>query len=118
VDEARIVRIVARLYAVLSAIGGALILAFVAVLVAAFGARDFFEPRFFSGIVMSGLLGIALAPFIWRGHLWAMLAVLAIAVGITVLFRHDSPALQIALPGTSLLFAAFTGVRLWLVAKG
>jgi hypothetical protein len=110
----RIARLVAWLYAVLSALGGALILAFVAVLIAAFGSRGLFEFKFFTFIILPGILGIALAPFIWRGRVWAMFAVLAIAIGLTFLFSRETLALRIALPGTAALFAVFIGVRLWL----
>lgn len=113
-DRPRTVRLVARLYAVLSALGGALILAFVAVLISAFGARAIFEPKFLTLVVLPGILPIALAPFIWREYLWAMFAVLAIAIGLTFLFSRESAATQVALPGTSALFAVFTGIRIWL----
>jgi hypothetical protein len=110
----RIVRIVAWVYAVLSALGGALILAFVAVLIAAFGWNGLFEPKFFAFIVLPGILGIALAPFIWLRKAWAMVAVLAISVGLSFLFSRETLLLRVALPGVSVLFAAFTGVRFWL----
>jgi hypothetical protein len=114
VDPAHIVCLIARLYAVLSVLGGLSVLALVAVLISAFGTRDVFEPKFLSFIVVAGIVPIALAPFIWRGRAWAMFAMLAIAVGLTFLFSRESPTMQVALPGTSALFAAFTGVRLWL----
>jgi membrane protease YdiL (CAAX protease family) len=114
VGPARIVGLVVRLYAVLSALGALLVLAFVAILISAFGMKDIFEPKFFSFVVMPGIVPIALAPFVWRGRVWAMFAVLAIAVGLTFLFSRESPTMQVALPGTSALFAVFTGVRLWL----
>jgi hypothetical protein len=110
----RIARLVARFYAVLSALGGAVILAFVAVLIAAFGSRGLFELKFFAFIILPGILGIVLAPFIWRGHVWAMFAVLAIAVGLTFLFSRETLAMRIALPATAALFAVFTGVQMWL----
>lgn len=109
-----IVKIVSWVYAVLSALGGALVLAFVAVLVAAFGSNGLFEPKFFIFIVLPGVAGIALAPFIWMRKAWAMIAALAIAIGLTFLFSQETLALRLALPGVSALFAIFTGLRFWL----
>ena len=108
------VRAVTRLYAALSALGGLSVLAVVAALIAAFGSRDVFEPKFLSFIAIAGIAPIALAPFIWRGRPWAMFAVLAIALGMTFMFSRQSVVLRVALPGATALFALFTGVRMWL----
>jgi hypothetical protein len=114
VDHARIVRLVARLYAALAALGGLLLLALVALLISAFGAKDVYDPKFLSFILIAGILPIALAPFIWRGRVWAMFAALAIAIGLTFLFSRQSSTLQVVLPSTAAVFALFTGIRTWL----
>jgi hypothetical protein len=105
---------VARLYAVLAALGGLLVLAVVAALISAFGARDVFDPKFLSFILIAGILPIVLAPFIWRGRVWAMFAALAIAIGLTFLFSRQTSTLQVVLPSAAALFALFTGIRTWL----
>jgi len=114
VDPARTVRLVAWLYAALSALGGLLVLFVVWALIAAFGARDVFEPKFLSFIAIAGVAPIALAPFIWRGRPWAMFAALAIALGVTFLFSRETATLRILLPAITALFALLTGVRMWL----
>ena len=113
-DNASIVRLVARLYAALAALAGLLVLGVVAALISAFGARDVFEPKFLSFIVVAGIGPIVLAPFIWRGRVWAMFAALALAIGLTFLFSRQTSTLQVVLPSTAALFALFTGIRTWL----
>ncbi|MBV8835530.1 MAG: hypothetical protein JO000_03245 [Alphaproteobacteria bacterium] len=115
--EDRIVRITARLYAILSALGGAAILAFVGVLISAFGARGIFEPKFFAFIIAPGIAGLALAPFLWMEKVWAMALALAVALMLTFLFSLETLFMRIVLPGTTALFAVFTGVQLWLGRK-
>ena len=117
-DPARTVRLVSWLYAALSALGGLLVLAVVAALISAFGSRDVFEPKFLSFIAIAGVAPIALSPFIWRGRPWAMFTVLAIALGVTFLLSRETSTLRILLPGTTALFALFTGVRMWLGPRG
>ncbi len=112
--EDLIVKIAARVYAILSALGGVLILAFVAALISAFGSNGLFEPKFLVFIVLPGIAGIALAPFIWMGKTWAMIAALAIAVGLSFLVSQETLALRLSLTGVSVLFAVFTGLRFWL----
>ena len=107
-------RIAARSYAILAALGGAGILAFVALLISAFGSRGLFEPRFFTFIILPGLMGLALAWPIWRQRTWAMLAALAIAIMLTFIFSMETGLLRVLLPATTALFAVFTGLHLWL----
>jgi hypothetical protein len=114
VTPAQTVRLVARLYAALSVLGGLLVLFVVWALVSAFGSKDVFDPKFLSFIVIAGVLPVALAPFIWRGRPWAMFAVLAIALGVTFLLSRQTSTLQVLLPATTALFALLTGVRMWL----
>jgi hypothetical protein len=114
----RIVRIVAGVYAILAAAGGVLVLAFVGVLVATFGTNGLFEAKFFFFIVLSGVAWIALSPFIWKGQTWAMIAALAIAIGLTFVFSRETLALRVSLPSIAALFAAFTGLRCWLGKPG
>ena len=113
-EPARTVRLVTRIYAALSVLGGLLVLFVVCALIAAFGSRDVFEPKFLSFIAIAGILPIVLAPFIWRGRAWAMFTVLAIALGVTFLLSRETVTLQVLLPATTALFAVFTGVRMWL----
>jgi hypothetical protein len=111
---AQIARITARLYAILAALGGATILAFVALLISSFGARGIFEPKFFTFIIAPGIAGLALAPFLWMGKTWAMVLALAIALMLDFLFSPETLLTRVALPGTTALFAVFTGVHFWL----
>ncbi len=113
-NHARIARVAARLYAILAALGGATILAFVALLISSFGTRGIFEPKFFTFIVAPGIAGLVLAPFLWRGKAWAMVLALAIALMLTFLFSLETLFMRIVLPGTTALFAVFTGIQLWL----
>jgi len=114
VPPARIARVAARVYAILAALGGASILAVVAVLIAAFGSRGIFEPKFLAFIVLPGVAGLALALPIWRQRTWAMLAALAIAIMLSFVFSMGTALLRIALPGAAAVFALFTGVQFWL----
>ena len=109
-----IVRAAARLYAILAALGGVAILAFVALLISSFGTRGILEPKFFAFIIAPGIAGLVLAPFLWMGKVWAMLLALAIALMLTFLFSPETLLTRVVLPGTTALFAVFTGIRLWL----
>jgi len=117
VPGAQIARITARLYAILAALGGAAILGFVGLLISAFGARGIFEPKFFSFIIAPGIAGLALAPFLWMRKIWAMLLALAVALMLTFLFSPETLLTRVLLPGTTALFAVFTGIQLWLGRK-
>jgi hypothetical protein len=64
-----------------------------ALLAAAFGSRGIFEPKFFAFIVLPGIMGLALAWPIWRQRIWAMLAVLAIAILLTFVFSMETGAI-------------------------
>jgi hypothetical protein len=114
VDRAHIARLAARLYAILAALGGAAILAFVGLLISTFGARGIFDPKFVTFIVAPGIAGLLLAPFLWVGKIWAMLLALAVALMLTFLFSPETLLTRVALPGTTALFAVFTGIHVWL----
>jgi len=79
--------------------------------------RGIFEPKFFAFIIAPGIAGLALAPFLWRAKAWAMLLTLAIALMLTFLFSPETLLTRLLLPGTTALFAVFTGIQLWLGRK-
>jgi len=122
-NSADAVRILARISAVVSFLGGGAVVAVITLLLVMFGHRsvvqelaDLFDDLArggaFAFVALGGLGAIALAPFIWRGHAWAMLAVTAIAAGFLLLFGNETLVLKLALAGITALFVVCTATRL------
>ena len=118
-----IVRVFARISALVSFLGGAAIIGVIALLIAAFNYRGFVQEitdllddlargGAISLIVLSGVGAMALAPFVWRGQLWAMLAAAGFAAGFLFFFGNETLALKLTLSGVTALFVVCAALRL------
>ena len=91
---------------------GLAVIAVVLFLIAGFG----FHPADWEFLVIGVGLASAfsvLGFFIWRQQTWAMLAALALSVGMRFMFfGNETLMLNIALAGPAVLFAVLTGLHL------
>jgi hypothetical protein len=119
-DEAT-VRAFSRVSAVVSFLGGAAIIGVLVLLVTFFSSRGFvaevlngFADPLFALLVLSGIAGMVLAPFIWRQQFWAMLVALVLSGTFLFLFGNETEMLKYSLAGATALFVVCAGVRFWL----
>jgi hypothetical protein len=119
-DEAT-VRAFSRVSAVVSFIGGAAIVAALVLLLSVFSSRGIiaevlhgFSDPLFALLVLSGVAGMVLAPFIWRQQFWAMLVALVLSGAFLFLFGNETEMLKYSLAGATALFIVCAGVRFWL----
>jgi len=115
------VRALSRISAVVSFLGGAAIVGALVLLVTFFSSRGFlaeiihgFSDPLFALIILSGVAGMVLAPFIWREQFWAMLVALALSGTFLFLFGDETLMLKWSLAGATALFMVCAGVRFWL----
>ena len=114
------VRVLSRVSAVVSFLGGLAIIGVMTLLLMMFSRRSFVaefatmirDPVFLL-FVLSGVVAMALAPFIWRQKFWAMAAALALSGTFLFLFGSETELLRWSLTGTTVLFAV-CGVMHWL----
>src|SRR5215210_5288775 len=116
------VAILSRTSAVVSVLGGLGIINFKILLTMLWTPRPFFaelldmmrEPPFIV-LLLCAIAATALAPFIWRERMWAMLAALALSGGFLFMFGNETLFLKVSLSATTALFAICAGVRFWRV---
>lgn len=116
-----IVAILSRISAVVSFLGGLAILGFLLLLTMLWPTRSFLgellallrEPLVI-GFLVCAAVAMALAPFIWRERIWAMLAALGLSGGLLFMFGNETLFLKISLSGASALFAISAAARHWL----
>jgi len=113
--RADLLRAVAYGYAAMTALVGIGLLGFLVVIYAAFGLKpaDWLLVVVF---VIPAIVCFALAPYIWRQNAWAMIAALALIVAARAMIGIDDSPIGWATTIVAILFAIFTGVRLWLGA--
>ncbi len=113
--RADLLRAVAYGYAMMTALVGIGLLAFLVVIYAAFGLKpaDWLLVALF---VIPAIVCFALAPYIWRQNAWAMIAALALIVAARAMIGIDNSPIGWATTIVAVLFAIFTGLRLWLGA--
>jgi hypothetical protein len=114
-QRAGLLRAVAYGYATMTALVGLGLLAFLAVLYAAFGLKpsDWLLVALF---VIPAMVCLALAPFIWRQKGWAMIAALGLIVAACAMIGIDGSPIGWATTIVAILFAIFTGLQFWLGA--
>jgi hypothetical protein len=119
-DEATI-RAFSRVSAVVSFLGGAAIVGALVLLLSVFSSRGFvaellngFADPQFALLVLSGIAGMVLAPFIWRQQFWAMLVAVVLSGTFLFLFGNETEMLKYSLAGATALFIVCAGVRFWL----
>jgi hypothetical protein len=110
-------RSLARVYSVVVMLLGLGILGVTIMLAMAFGLHGF-GGTYLVFVILPALAAIALAVFIWRQKMWAMLAALALAVFMRFMFGSETLMLNMILTGTALGCAVITGLHLWLGAGG
>lgn len=115
------VRVLSRISAVVSFLGGVAIIGVMAMLVTLFSSRSLLDELaimmrdpIFDLFVAVGLVAMACAPFIWRQHLWAMLVAFTIAGTLLFFFGNETELLRWLLTGSSTLLGVCSGMRLWL----
>ena len=115
--RAVLLRAVAYGYAMMTALVCIGLLAFLVVIYAAFGLKpsDWLLVALF---VIPAIVCFALAPYIWRENAWAMIAALALIVAARAMIGIDGSLIGWAVTAVAILFAIFTGLRLWLGAAG
>jgi len=113
--RADLLRAVAYGYAMMTALVGIGLLAFLVVIYATFGLKpsDWLLAVL---VVIPALMCFALAPYIWRQNAWAMIAALALIVAARAMIGIDDSPIGWVVTIVAILFAIFTGVRLWLGA--
>ena len=113
--RADLLRAVAYGYAMMTALVGIGLLAFLVVLYAAFGLKpaDWLLVALFA---IPAIVCFALAPYIWRQNAWAMIAALGLIVAARAMIGIDGSPIGWATTIVAVLFAIFTGLRLWLGA--
>ena len=113
--RADLLRAVAYGYAMMTALAGIGLLAFLVVIYAAFGLKpaDWLLVALF---VIPAIVCFALAPYIWRQNAWAMIAALALIVAARAMIGIDDSPIGWVATIVAVLFAIFTGLRLWLGA--
>jgi hypothetical protein len=112
---ADLLRAVAYGYAMMTALVGIGLLGILVVIYAAFGLKpaDWLLVVLF---LVPAIVCFALAPYIWRQNAWAMIAALALIVAARAMIGIDDSLIGWALTAVAILFAIFTGLRLWLGA--
>lgn len=115
------VRILSRISAVVSFLGGVAIIGVMAMLLTLFRSRSLLAELqslmadpIFDLFVVIGLVAMVCAPFIWRQQLWAMLVAFVIAGGLLFFFGSETELLRWTLTSVSALLAVCAGMRLWL----
>lgn len=113
--RADLLRAVAYGYATMTALVGIGLLAFLVVIYTAFGLKpsDWLLVALFA---IPAIVCFALAPYIWRQNAWAMIAALALIVAARAMIGIDDSPIGWAVTIVAVLFAIFTGLRLWLGA--
>ena len=119
--DQQIVAVLSRIAAVVSFLGGIVILSFLLLLTMLWPTRGFLgellallrEPPVI-GFLLCAVAATVLAPFIWRERIWAMLAALAISGGFLFMFGNETLFLKISLSAVTALFAICIAVRHWL----
>jgi len=113
--RADLLRAVAYGYAIMTALLGVGLLGFLVVIYAAFGLR----PSDWLLVVLFAIPAVvcfALAPYIWRQKAWAMIIVLGLMIAVRAMIGVDESLIGWAATIVAILFAIFTGLRLWLGA--
>jgi hypothetical protein len=99
----------------MTALVGIGLLGILVVIYAAFGLKpaDWLLVALF---VIPAIVCFALAPFIWRQNAWAMIAALGLIVAARAMIGIDDSPIGWVTTLVAVLFAVFTGLRLWLGA--
>ena len=119
--DRKIVAVLSRISAVVSFLSGGAILSFLVLLTMLWSTRTFLgelgallrDPVAMT-LFLCAILAMALAPFIWREHIWAMAAALVLSGSFLFLFGNETLFLKISLPVITALFAICITVRHWL----
>jgi|GEM_PF-4377863 len=100
-------------YAMMTALVGIGLLAFLVVIYASFGLKpsDWLLVALFA---IPAIVCFALAPHIWRQNARAMIAALALIVAARAMIGVDESLIGWVTAMLAVLFAIFTGLRLWL----
>lgn len=114
-QRAGLLRAVAYGYAMMTALVGIGLLGFLVVIYAAFGLKvaDWLLVALF---VIPAIVCFALAPFIWRQKAWAMIVALGLIIAVRAMIGIDDSPIGWVTTIVAILFAIFTGLRLWLGA--
>jgi hypothetical protein len=116
-QRADLLRAVAYGYALMTVLVGGGLLAVLIVIYTAFGLKpaDWLLVVLF---VIPAIACFALAPLIWRQKAWAMIAALGLVVAARAMIGTDDSPIGWATTLVAILFAIFTGLRLWLGGPG
>jgi hypothetical protein len=114
-DRAGLLRAVAYGYAMMTALVGIGLLAFLVVIYAAFGLKPA-DWLLVALCLIPAIVCFALAPYIWRQNAWAMIAALGLIVAARAMIGIDDSPIGWVTTAVAVLFAIFTGLRLWLGA--
>lgn len=111
--SASALRLAARIYAVLMVLLALGCIALVVVISMAFGWKGTpSDWQFLAMFSAPAMLALVLAVFVWKQHLWAMIAALAMGVTFRLLFGGETVFLNVLLSGGALAAAIVTALHL------